>query len=104
MYAQTLVFCRRQAGGTVTGNKTGNAGHPVTARKPQDLLRCFDTRNYFARNATEMQMIVIVASGGTVVAQGIVGFSVVVRYFVHQPVIAKTLQDAVHRHPVYFPV
>lgn len=104
MCFQTPVLRRGPAIGTITGDKTGNTGHPVTARKPQNLLRGFDTRNCFAGNATEMQMVVIMMFGGTVAAQGIVGFSAVVRYFVHQPVIAKALQDAVHRNPVYFPV
>jgi hypothetical protein len=60
-----------------------------------------DARNRFAAHAVKVGVVVGVLPGGAIMAQGVVGFPVFGRYFVHYPLIKKALQDAVHGHAVY---
>jgi hypothetical protein len=64
------------------------------------LPRYLEAQNGFAAHAVEVRVVVGVLSGGAVVAQGVVGFPVLSRYFVNYPLIKKTLQDAVHSYAV----
>jgi hypothetical protein len=65
-------------------------------------LSCgFEARKGFAAHAVKVRVVVGMPSGGAIAAQGVVGFPVFGRYFVHHTLVTKALQDAVHGYAVY---